>query len=1171
MFTFGSKDKVIEKARKLFLNGKPDKAIETLESAITNEPSDLPVILEIMHIYGQTSKFKELIIWSKKGETISKDAKEHIIKEAEDIFYGSGKPNELFEYLIEKNVEKKDFEGAWKLLENISKDAISSIINKEKLILDNIKKKESLSARDKLHYYMIAVCNEIVDLKTSMIFFEEISNKFPEEEDFVYNELERLNRIIYGDPNIQFYLSKFLLKRKNFERGVELTRRAIEKDKSLLKQAVSLIESQKNENTIELLCDLYILSGEKEKALETIKKFKGKEAIKKYEELAKSDPNNPEVLLSLTDAYINSEKYDDAINTLKKIMEINITYVNKEKLKIIVDNVKDNSDTLFNASEILIEIKEPQLAFNAVKKAFKISPSAEDETLTFIKKIEAEFPDFIDAKVLKSQILGRKKEFDEAIEEIEKLLEKKENINIAKELLYNIYKENPENSKSAILFSIVNLNENFEKSFDTLNKIIKEEPNSIPYILKQLDIWIRNKREYIPFVIKAYENFEKKNFPPFVLNFAMAEAYFLNGDYEKAKSNYLIAIKESPDKAGFIFKTIRTHPESKENYFLLIELLTVLNKFSIVEELINVVIEKYPDITNNLVTLLLTSISKVGKNPGIYKAVVKLLSEQNYLDEVIEYASKALTILDEKDCGHILFYLASALAEKGSYDESIRYFKKSVSVEPILTDNIIEKLEYFYKNNIQNADMLLFLFKLYRDKKDIKNAGQVLFNAYRINPAYLKEVVDNFVKLIEVSPIDASLHLKMGQILIENGDEKGFDHLEKAIRFDKSAVNEVINSLDSAKGKNVRTRAILFKTKLLKMLKKYDDIINTFLYIYKDVPEYKDDALREIIDVLRYINIDEEVFVELINIFKNEKKTRNIIEVSEAFVTKHPEKSEFVLRNLDDIFKDSYSLPLLFLKAKILKRLKKYDDMIYVLREIFEKDNNAAETIINLIDFSNDNSNKLLADCFISLNKPKSAYNLIKNLKFSEKIEYLEKIVNISDDEEIKRELAEIYLIESRNEEARNILKNIKAKTEIDNVLLYFTGEDIPVPLDKFVDFKRELLLKKLELSENIEDKFNIALKLKLFDKAREMVNLFEGNKRLIKLAWLELYEGRFYNSLQIVKGIDDIEAKKIILIASARLGFGKVTRKYAAILKDEFQNFNIKNAKKGIYKILWR
>lgn len=1171
MFTFGSKDKIIEKARKLFLNGKPDKAIETLESAITNEPSDLPVILEIMHIYSQINKFKELIVWAKKGETISKDAKEHILKETEDIFYGSGKPNELFEYLIEKNVEKKDFESVWKLLENIPKDVVSSIVNKEKLILDNIKKKESLSVRDKIHYYMLAVCNEVLDLKTSMMFFEEIYNKFPEEEEVIYNELERLNRIIFGDPNIQFYLAKALLKRKNFERGIELIRRAIERDKSILKDVILLVENHKNQNTIELLCDLYILDGDKDKALNTIKEFKGKEAVKKYEELAKSNPNNPEVLLSLTDAYINNERYGDAINILKNIMEINITYLDKERLKVIIDNVKDNSDALFSAAEILIQIKEPKIAFDAVKNAFSISPTSEDDTLSFIRKIEEEFPEFLEPKILKAQILGRKKEFDEAIKEIEKLLEKEDNVKIAKELLYNIYKENPENLKSAILYAIVNLNENFEKSSDTLNKLIKEDPNSIPYILKQLDTWIRNKKEYLPYVIKVYENFEKKSFPPFVLNFAIAEAYFLLGDYEKAKSNYLVAIKESPDKAGFIFKTIRAHPESKENYFLLIELLTVLNKFSIVEELINVVIEKYPDITNNLVTLLLTSISKVGKNPGIYKAVVKLLSEQDYLDEVIEYASKAIGILDEKDCGHIFFYLASALGEKGSYDESIKYFKKAATVEPNLTEKIIEKLEHFYKNGIQNAEMLLFLFKLYRDKKDIKNAGQILFNAYRINPTLLKEIVDNFSKLIEVSPIDASLHLRLGQILIENGDEKGFDHLEKAIRFDKSSVNYVINALDSANGKNVKTKAFIFKTKLLKSLKKYDEIINTLLYIYKNLPEYKDDAIKEIVDVVNFVDIDEEIYKELLDIFKDEKRTRNIIELSESFTTKHPDKSEFVLKNLDEIFKDSYSIPLLFLKAKILKKLKKYDDMAYILREIFEKDNNSAETIVNMIDFVSDNANKLLADCFIFLKKPKSAYNLIKNLKHKEKIDYLEKIVNITEDDELKRELAEIYIIEGKNEDAINILKSLKSKSEIDSIMLYFAGEDVYIPIDKFITLKRELMLKKLEYTDDLDEKFNISLKLRLLDKAKGLLQFFPKEKRLIKLAWIELYEGRFYNSINIVKGIDDMEAKRIILIASSRLGFEKVARKYAAVLKYEIDNFNIQNLKNGIFKVFWR
>lgn len=1171
MFSFGSKDKVIEKARKIFLGGKVDKAIETLESAIDNQPSDLPLILEIMHIYGQVNKFKELVIWARKGEGLSKEAKEHIVKEVEDIFYGSGKPVELFEYLVEKNIENKDFENAWKILENTSKDAIKNLIQKESIILDNIRKKEALSQRDKIHFYIIAICNEFIDLKTSMAIFEEIFSRFPDEEEIIYNELERLNRVIYGDPFIQFSLSKFLLSRKNYERGVELIRRSVEREKSLLKEAVKIVESYKNESTIELLCDLYILSGEKEKAIETIKSFKGKEAIKKYEELARVNPNNPEILIRLAEAYIDNQKYEDGVNIFKKVMEINRTFIEKEKLTKIIDEIKDNSDVLFDIAEILLEMKEYKDAYNAVKKAFTISPTAEEETMSFIKRIETEFPDFVEPKILKSQILGRKKEFDEAIDEIEKLIEKDENIVIAKELLFNIYKENPENSKSAILYSIINLNENFDKGFETLNKIIKEEPNAIPYILKQLDSWIRRRRDYIPYVIKVYENFDKKDFPPFVLHFAMAEAYFLNGDYEKAKTNYILSIKESPDKAGFIFKTIRSHPESKENYLLLIELLVMLNKFQIVEELINVVIDKYPDITNSLVTLFLTSMSKVGKNPGIYRIIVKILFEQNYFDEVIEYGSKAISILDEKDCGTIFFYLASALGEKGGYDESIKYFKKAIIIDASLVEPVIKKIESYIRKNVKNIEMLLLLYKLYRDRKDIKNAGNILFEAYRLNPSYYKEVVENFQKLIEISPIEPVLHLKLGEILIENGDEKGFDHLEKAIRFDKSIIQEVVNALESAKGKEVKIRAILFKTKLLKSLNKYEDVLKTLLQIYKTYPNFKSEVISELMDVVQKVDIEDNTFKDLLEIFWEEKRTRNIIEISDSFIKRHPEKSEYVLKCLDEVFQDNYTIPVLFLKAKLLKNMKRYNDTIKILRDIFDRDNDTAESIIGMIDFYNEDSNKLLADCFIHLNKPQMALNLVKNLKGKEKTEYLEKLIKILDNEDIKRELAETYIIENRMEDAKNILSNLKSKTEREYIMLYFAGEDINVPIDKIIEFKKELLLKKLEFTEDNEEKFSIALKLRRFDIAREILNSFSGDKKIIKMAWLELYEGRFFNALELVKGIKDDEAKRILFIASSRLGFEKVSRKLGAIINKEKETINILNPKKGVFKLYWR
>ena len=66
MFSFGDKSNVIEKARKVSAKGDTFKAIEILRNALTNEESDLPLVLEIMHTFLTIDKLNEVVVWAKK-------------------------------------------------------------------------------------------------------------------------------------------------------------------------------------------------------------------------------------------------------------------------------------------------------------------------------------------------------------------------------------------------------------------------------------------------------------------------------------------------------------------------------------------------------------------------------------------------------------------------------------------------------------------------------------------------------------------------------------------------------------------------------------------------------------------------------------------------------------------------------------------------------------------------------------------------------------------------------------------------------------------------------------------------------------------------------------------------------------------------------------------------
>ncbi|MEJ2296767.1 MAG: hypothetical protein P8Y23_18635, partial [Candidatus Lokiarchaeota archaeon] len=67
MFSFGDQSNLIDKARRVASKGDYLKAVQILQSALRNQNSDLPLILEIMHIYHSVDKLNEVIIWAEKG------------------------------------------------------------------------------------------------------------------------------------------------------------------------------------------------------------------------------------------------------------------------------------------------------------------------------------------------------------------------------------------------------------------------------------------------------------------------------------------------------------------------------------------------------------------------------------------------------------------------------------------------------------------------------------------------------------------------------------------------------------------------------------------------------------------------------------------------------------------------------------------------------------------------------------------------------------------------------------------------------------------------------------------------------------------------------------------------------------------------------------------------
>ncbi len=1171
MFGFGGKEKVIDKARRLVISGKPEKALEVLQSALTGDDSDLPLILEIMHVYSSMGHFKEVIIWAKKGEGISRDTKEHIIKEVEDLYYGSNKPRELAEYLVEKRTEARDFEGVWEIVEGTDREHLAEIIQKENAILSNIREKEKLSPRDRMHFYMTGLCYEPLDTRKSMEIFMELLQKAPEEEDTIYNEIERINRNLFGDPYIMIALGRLLIRRGNLERGIEQFKKATERSPQITPYAIEVLEefSEKVPETLDLLSDLYIKTGDKEKALQVLNKFRGKAAIKKYEELVRTNPNSVEALQKLAYAYLDEKRYEDTLKTLKKVFELNPDALNVQEVVGIVERVTDNPDAIFIASEILRKMGKPKLAVEALKKAFAISPSSVDDILGSLKDVLSEYPDLVEAVVFKGELLAFKKEFDEAIETIETVLDYPEGIELAKEVLLKIYKNNPENSKSAILVNIINLKTNPERSIENLNRILSEEPGAIPYLMKQLDTWIRIKPDYIPYVLKAYESFPPDAFPPFVLPFAIAEAYALNGDFENARQFYIKAVKQDPNRAGFIIKAIRNHPESQENFLLLIELLILFRMFKKAEEVIQTSIKKFPDITRELVTVLLTSVERVGRSPGIYSILLNLLNEHGYYEEVIKYGERAEDILPRGKRGDLYFNLANAYGKTGREQEFVKYLALAVAEDRNLVKKAIGLIESFMKEQEVSSETYLLLHSLYRDEREISKAADALYMAYEKNPGIGDAIIEDFKKLIDIAPIEASLYHRLGQIMLSRGDGSALELLQKAARFDPTLREAVIESLKSAEGTPLESNAILLRIDFLKQEGKLNEVMNALIQVYEGFPEMRQKVVTEIMGLLQKIEVTPENYRDILKIILEERRNRVIVEFVEKLVKNYPGVAKDIIALLDEYFGEEYPTPLRLLKAKLLKISGKKEEVVRELRVVYEKAPDSAGTILELLDVDSPESARLYIDCNIQIGNYDEAFKGLSLLGNDDRVAYLQELIRYSDRVEYRKELVKIYAVMGHWDRVLEIGESIVEQDERDRALLYLAGKDIHVDYNVLQEVKEEILKERIKDAESPEEKYKYALKLGDEELISGVLKELPEEKRVREAARFEIKNGRYLVALKLLNGLEkDAVVLKMMEVCASRLGMKRLLREIRTSLT---QSGEVAFFKEDRYKGGWK
>ncbi len=1119
MFSFGDKSNVIDKARRVSARGDASKAIEILKNALTQEESDLSLILEIMHTYLTMDKLNEVIVWAKKGEILSPDASKQVSSEMEDLYYGRGKPDQLAEYIMEKKAGEREFEEVYDILREVTEEGKKNFQDREERIVDNIlTNKKKFSKRDITHLYLLSIMLEGKESQRSVELLHKIVEKNPKELERVIKELRRANQEFYGDEWLLFGLGHALLLGQHYEEGISKIRDSLDRNDELLQNAITILSSfkDKSKEVRDYLSELYIESGKEEEALKLIETFEDKEAIKKYQRMVKKNPDNPVLHNNLANAYLKKKKYSEALKEFLKAIEILPDEKTGEKVKEIEKEIPKELDPYLYLSSIYKELGWVEEAVNALEKAFEFDPTAASEILDNLDSILKDSKESTKAFSLKARLISKEGNVEDALDIFQKLAQKEDGLDIAREGLSDLVKENPHNVEAELIYLMLKIPDEQEEVAQHIDRILSSDPNYVPYLLTEYDSWIRAKPKVAPQFLYFFELLDKKNFPPFAYPFALAELKRITKDFDNAENFYIEALYEDPEKFNFILDQLEKHRDKLEIRKIVASLYFHKGEFKKGCSEIRMAVKQFPEDVSSITTLLIKHIHSKKGNKYLYQSLTEILLNQKHYEEAIKWGEKALASLEVEKQGELLLDLAVANARTHNYSEASKLARKAWSINNSLIDRAISVLEEIRKDETPEPDILMALYELYSEKEDTKNSIICLNDVLKQKPSMADIIAGEYERLIEVAPIDASLRIQFGKAKLLMGDETGISEIEKGLRFNPGISEEALKALDGYEDPEIANKALFVKGNILSDLGRKEEAVENFIEAYWKNEDEKDKSLEGIEPLFSSIELSQELTDKLFDVYHQEGRNTRLVNLIEAYFDGSKERGKWLTLKIEKSFEEGAPLPIRISQAEIYYKIgekeKAKSEMEYLLNGYPD----VSEKLSDIVDPNDPEILNLLIKINLELSNWDTLTRYIKQLDIKDRLPYYEQLLDKApDNKESMKEAGYIYFLMKDWKKAELYLKSVPDPTRKEEILLWWLGKDIEVSPKEIEESRREILYNMVTITQLPERRAQLFIELEEYEKAYNEIKRISGDKKEILISMIELKLGNYESAYQ--------------------------------------------------------
>ena len=835
-FSSNDPEKIVEKSNKLRIENKFNKAEQLLKKNIKNSKSDFLILLELARVQFEQEKVYDSIISLRSAYLSNSEKIANVISIAEDFHYRpQAKKDVTSIILFELYIKKRNFENFKKIFSTLSSAEALSLISVFEKTYTNIRKNktiEELTKKDIETYLTLGILYlNNKQFKEAKPICETIFKTQPKERDYILSEYLVAAKNTYGNPAPFMAIGDLYIIMNDKDKAINYYQKAVNIDPSLKESIANKFEksikdtSEISDTSKFSLVDLYLNKNDYLKAIDIIrdiikdKREIGDDITRRAYQIIQNKNDFVEGYKLLSDLLFLKKDSTGVVSNLLKIFELSETenqYILKTVDKMISKNLI-TEDLLILKSRVLLKTENLNEAARLCEKVYEMKRSYGFEIEQLLNEILNK--DQINQTGL--SLLCRIFIDREQLEKAKQLLEyisSQENMDlksIAHKNYFLLYEKYPDDIDIKLHLSIVLIElGKIREAESIILETVKIQPDLFYEIIPKFYQPSRRNKDIAESILKILDSIDKSKLDQFLFNYSYAEISYLAGLLDQSISIVLEMLDKYPDKEDSIFSLVERMKEmySQNERISEFEFKYYLSKKNY-ERSLNSLMCLYSNkqMMGHVLDNLYLLYKLVPNNTDVISNILKVLDDMGLYEKIIQESAEFLAKTVNRNTGIVKFYIGKAYAKKNMLNDSATFLFQAMALDITVLDKSIDILNDLLKIDFYSLRVHYTLAHGFNLKKMTDKSIDELLEVIKIDSQQIDIVIRDLEKWYEDTKRNPKLTLTLAQLYMEKGFyDKAISKVNETYEMDNQYIDPILTLLKSVVEHDVEDGDILF-------------------------------------------------------------------------------------------------------------------------------------------------------------------------------------------------------------------------------------------------------------------------------------------------------------------------------------------------------------------------